>query len=341
MMFFSYLSLNRSTLCFFALVVAIANFFMLTSINIEKSLGDILYFNILVGIFALMYSLWHYRKWIQKYKPLRQALDSGECINTAMPEAKDFYSELLKDIVVSKNTETEIKVSTYKKNIDEMNDYITKWVHEIKTPISVTELILERIDDFALINELQMEIERMKFLSNQVLYISRASSYGEDFTVREFDLNKLIKDSIKRNSTLLISKNIEIYLANLDFTVLSDEKWIAYIIDQLLNNSYKYLNPGGKIEIGAERDLQNNIQLSIRDNGVGILAKDISRVFEKSFTGNNQFNLSKSTGMGLYISKKMLDKLRHRIEVRSEPGVFTEFTIYFFRISDYKYVIVG
>jgi len=331
----SYIKENKRILGFFLLIMVTVNFILFLSLSLGKSLNDILYMNFLVAVVSIIYGGYGYMNWVKRYKALRQALDDNEKINLSILEDTSFCTSLLKDVIENKNLEIELSTQELKKSIDELNDYITKWVHEIKIPVSVCELILERIEDSTSANELQTEFERIKFLVSQVLYISRASSYSEDLAVREISLSKVVKNSIKRNSSLLISKNIEISVSNLDFTILSDEKWISYVMDQLLNNSYKYLNRDGIIQIGAAFDEDNNVRLTVRDNGVGILPKDISRIFDKSFTGNNKSNISKSTGMGLYITKKMLDRLGHKIEVKSEPSVFTEFTITFYRITDY------
>jgi len=337
----SFIKANKLTVIFFAIVIAIFNFILITSSYLEKSLNDILYFNFLIALLSITYGILSYTNCISRYKLLRQALDNNKNINATIPEDESFYTLILKDVIENKNVEADLQMQELKKSIDELNDYITKWVHEIKIPVSVCELILERVEDYVLVNEIQTEIERIKFLTNQVLYISRASNYCEDLCIRNIEIDKIINKSIKRNSVLLISKNVEINISNLHFTILSDEKWISYIIDQLLHNSYKYLNQNGLIEIGASLDDKNNVRLSIKDNGIGILPKDISRIFDKSFTGNSKFNVSKSTGMGLYITKKMLDKLGHKIEVTSEPNVSTEFLITFNRISDYTFNIAS
>lgn len=339
MTLFAYIKESKRILSFFLLIMVSVNFILVVSSSLGNSLWDILYLNFLIAVVSIIYGSYGYIKWIKRYKVLRQALDKNEKINGTILEEKTFYCLLLRDIIKNKELEASLQIQEFKKSTDELNDYITKWVHEVKIPVSVCELILERVEEYALANEIQTELERIKFLVSQVLYISRASCYSEDLAVREIDLNKVVKNSIKRNSSLLISKNIEISVSNLDFTILSDEKWISYIMDQLLHNAYKYLNPNGIIKIAAAFDDNNNVRLTVRDNGVGILPKDIPRIFDKSFTGNNKSNLSKSTGMGLYITKKMLDRLGHKIEVKSEPNIFTEFIITFYRISDYMFNI--
>lgn len=333
---FAFIRTNKLTIIFFILTTIIANFMMILSSNLEKSGYDILYFDFLIVVFAIIFGLFSYRIWHNRYTGLRRALEEHESFNSTFSEDDSFYTVLLKDVIEQKNSESEIGKQELKNAIDELDDYITKWVHEIKIPISVCELILERDDGSVLAKELQTEIERIKFLTNQVLYISRASNYSEDLSVREVNIQNVVKSSIKRNAALLISKNIEVSISNLDFIILSDEKWISYIMDQLLHNAYKYMNRDGRIEISALQDEKENVRLKVRDNGIGIMQKDIARIFDKSFTGNSKANLSKSTGMGLYITKKMLNRLKHNIDVVSEQNNFTEFTITFYRISDYE-----
>lgn len=332
----TFLKTKKTSISLVIIIVVIANFIWLTSSNLGKSLNDILYGNFLMGVFIFVYILNGYRKWLKQFHTLRQALNNNERINEGMLDGEDFETKLIKAVIQSKDIELNEQTYELKKSIEEINDYIMKWVHEIKIPVTVCELVLERIDDVAMENELQTELERIKFLANQVLYISRAASYAEDLDIKEINLDRLVKNAIKRNATLMISKNIEAEVNNLNFTILSDEKWISYILDQLLNNAYKYMHKDGAIRVSGSLDKSGNVLLSVRDNGVGIVQKDLPRIFDKSFTGNNKSDLSKATGMGLYITKKMIDKLGHKIEVKSELNIFTEFIITFYRISDYR-----
>lgn len=332
----TYCKTNRGGIYFFVTLLVIVNFFLLVSTNFNKSLGDILYLNFLLFLSSAIFLFTGYLNWRSRYGAMRKGLDHGEKIDTLLPEDDSFPSQLFRDLVKNKNLENEKQNQETRNALDEISDYITKWVHEVKAPVSVCELLLEKSDHSSLSMEMQRELEKIKFLTNQVLYISRSSSYAEDLAVHSIRLEDVVKQAIRRNSTLLISKNIEVEIANLNYEVLSDEKWIAYVLDQLLHNAYKYTQQDGKITIQAAFDVAGNIDLIFRDNGIGILPGDISRVFDKSFTGNNKSNLSRSTGMGLYISRKMLDKLGHRIEVQSEPGVYTEFKITFFRITDLR-----
>lgn len=218
--------------------------------------------------------------------------------------------------------------------LNEINDYLTKWVHEIKIPIAVCELIADKIDEIDISEQLIVEFDRIKFLINQVLYTSRASCYSEDLQISEINVEKVVKEVIKKNSVLLISQNIDIKLDNMNYNVMSDEKWFSYIIDQLINNACKYVPKNGTVSIYAEND-EKATKLFVEDNGIGIKKKDINRIFDRGFTGENGRNLAKSTGMGLYLSKKIVHKLGHEIYVESEEGKGTKFTICFYKLSDY------
>ena len=216
-----------------------------------------------------------------------------------------------------------------------MEEYISKWVHEIKLPISAISMILERIDDAELSIEIKNETEKINFLVNSVMYGSRATAAAEDIFISEVKLQDIIKQAIKNNAFMLIRNNIEIKLENLDHYIFTDKKWILYVLDQLINNAIKYSRENANIQFyGEESD--KYICLNIRDNGIGIAAEDLERVFNKGFTGNNGRDTRyKSTGMGLYFSKKILDKLGNSFEVYSVKNEYTLFKIKFNKISDF------
>lgn len=326
---------------YFAIVVVIIDLILISSTPISKSIHDIIYMNILIFITSVFFLAFDYFIWKSRYKEFSNALDKGCNIDLLIPEGDKFEVQLIRDAVKIKNMEMYKRTKELEELLDEINDYITKWTHEIKIPISVCELIADKIaeDDniefsHKFSEEIRMELERIKFLVNQVLYTGRASSYSEDISMNEVNLEKIVRDVIKKNASFFISKKTDLKLGNLKFEVITDEKWVSYILDQILNNACKYIENNGKIEICARED-EKTIRLSIRDNGAGILPKDIKRVFDKGFTGDNGRRVAKSTGMGLYLSKKMSEKLGHDIEVYSEVGCYTEFVIAFYKLSDY------
>lgn len=325
---------------YFISIFTVLNLILLTSTQIDASISDIIYMDFLIIVISLFFITLDYYKFKSGFGEIYKALERGDKVDSFLPEVKSYELRLIDSIVKAKNQEMEENIQQLKDLLDEVNDYITKWVHEIKIPIAVCELISDKIEEAdcdsitGTSEELRVEIERIKFLINQVLYTSRSSSYSEDLQVEEVSIKKVIHNMVKRNAVFFIAKSIEIQLDNIDFKVMTDEKWASYIMDQIINNACKYANKEGKILICGVED-EKSVRISIRDNGMGICEKDIRRIFDKGFTGENGRKTSKSTGMGLYLSKKMADKLSHDIFVKSEQGSFTEFTICFYKLSDY------
>lgn len=339
MSFRVYIKSHIWTILYLALIFIIINLVLISSTTLNKSMEDIIYLDVLIAFLSLTFITFRYIRWKMNYGEFYNRLHSGQDIDLAIPKEDCFEGKLIKDTIELKNKENYKGTSELKKEIEELNDYITKWVHEIKLPISVCELIADRIEEDIeaasdIPNSLRGELARIRFLVEQVLYAGRASSYSEDLLVNEVNIKNVVKDVIKKNSFLFISKRIDLKLGNLDYNVRTDKKWISYILEQIINNACKYVEENGSIEVYAKED-DKTIRLFIKDNGTGILPKDIKRVFDKGFTGDNGRKVQKSTGMGLYFSKKMAAKLNHDIEVNSQVDEYTEFCIVFYKLGDY------
>lgn len=336
MKFLLYIKYILPQIICFMVMVFLVDAILLSSTVIEKSFQDIVYLNLLLGIIMAAYAIYVFFSLMNRYGKLYKALEENSSIDYLLPEDDSFHSVLLRKAVQQKDSENIEIVRSYKSNMEELNNYITKWVHEIKLPISVTELMLENTEDLGIdtSRKYKTEMERIKFLVNQVLYAGRASQYQEDLTAAEFSLQKVVKEALKLNAYFLMSKNIEVNPHDLDFSIINDEKWVIYILEQILNNTSKYVGKDGKVEIFADES-GKIVNLHIRDNGIGIPAKDMSRIFEKGFTGENGRKTSKSTGMGLYYSKKIADRIGIGLKVDSTYGEFTEFILTFSKSSDY------
>ncbi len=333
-----YIKTIRPLLICQLILLLILDAILLASSNLLKSLPDILYLNILVVLILFVYFIYDFIRMKNRYGRLNRALEDevdGD-VDTLMPEDDSFYSSLLRKAVRRSYLEHRKITDVHENNMDELNNYITKWVHEIKIPISVLELMLENTEDLDTENarKFKTEIQRIKFLANQVLYAGRAAQYQEDVNVCEFSLNNAVREALKLNAYFLMTKNIEVNADRLNHAVVNDEKWVIYILEQLLNNAGKYVRQDGRIEIFAAED-DTAVKLHVKDNGIGIPAADLPRIYDKGFTGENGRKTSKSTGMGLYYSKKMADRLGIGLEVSSEAGKYTEFILVFYKLSDY------
>jgi signal transduction histidine kinase len=238
-------------------------------------------------------------------------------------EGKIFYKTIKK---ISKSMHDEIH--KYKKDNIDYKEYIEMWVHEVKTPLSAGKLRARNIDslDFSGIQESLDEIDHYV---EQVLYYAKSSRANEDYIIKSNNLEEIVNESIKKNSLELIKSKVKIIKESLDYNVYTDKKWTLFIINQIIYNSIKYMNKEEKLLTFKGSIEDDNIKLSIIDNGIGISQKDINKVFKKGFTGKNGRLQIKSTGIGLYLCKKLCDKLGMQIKIYSKENKYTQVALFF------------
>ena len=193
----------------------------------------------------------------------------------------------------------------------------TLWIHEIKTPIAENKLILA--DNQPDLDLLKKNNKRIEDYLNILLGFVRYNSKTNDYVFKEVRIEPIVKEIIREKSYDFISKKISLDVGNLGFMTVSDEKWLGFIIVQLLNNALKYTPEAGKIKVYFEKNF-----LIIEDNGIGIKTSDLPRIFEMGYTGENGRKLGSSTGLGLYLVKSIGGDLNLEIKIESEEGKFPE-----------------
>ena len=244
----------------------------------------------------------------------------------------EVFYEVLYDINKSMNE----NVKKYEIRLNDFKEYIELWIHEIKLPIA--SLTLMNHNQKSKIDKRYVEqIRRIDNYVDQILYFVRSENAEKDYLIKDVDLKKIINNVALRNKDDLLEKNINFMVDVGNIRVLTDSKWLEFIINQIASNCIKYTKNNGEkiIKLYIEED-SKQINLHIYDNGIGIPSKDIKRVFEKTFTGENGRTMSKSTGMGLYIVKKLCDKLGHKITIDSIKGEYTDVIISFTKNDFYK-----
>ena len=205
--------------------------------------------------------------------------------------------------------------------INETMDYFTMWIHQVKLPIAGMQLLLEeeQLDR----KSIQSQLTRINQYTDMVLAYLRMYSKQSDFLFRDVDLDDLIRQSIRYFSTDFIARKIHLDFQPTNQSVLTDEKWLEFVIEQILSNAIKY-TAGGTISVYLkEEPEQETKELVIEDNGMGISASDLARVFEKGYTGFNGRKDKKATGLGLYLCKEICRKLEHTISIESKPNAYT------------------
>lgn len=328
-----FLKEKLSNFIYSAVLFLIINIYLF-SLNSIKNLSDLIYLDILIITLFIIFTILDYRKMKDRYSDIVELIDKEKDIDSSCIEEDFFEGKIINYIINYKDKKLQNETEKCENQLKDMEEYISRWVHEIKLPLSAMKIILDRDSD-DMISSIENELEKINFLVNSVMYGSRATASAEDIFIKEENLKDIVRTAVKSNSFFLIKNNISPKLGDLDFKVYTDKKWIIYVLGQLINNSIKYSKENGVIEFSAE-DKGEFIELKIRDNGIGINEEDLERVFNKGFTGSNGRNsVYKSTGMGLYFSKKIIDKLNHSIEVESVKDKYTLFRIRFYKISDY------
>ena len=209
----------------------------------------------------------------------------------------------------------------WQKERQESLDYYTTWVHQIKTPIAVMRMTLQE-EDTEEHRELLAELFRIEQYVDMVLSYIRLGSSQTDFVFQEYDLDTIIKQTVHKYAPLFVRNRIRLVYEPVEMTVLTDEKWLLFILEQLLSNAVKYTREGTVvISVSPEQ------VLSVTDTGMGIAPEDLPRIFEKGFTGYHGRTDKKATGLGLYLCKQTADKLGIRISVRSEVEKGSTFSL--------------
>lgn len=206
------------------------------------------------------------------------------------------------------------------KSRQEMTDYYTLWVHQIKTPIAAMRLILHE-EDSETNRELSIQLFRIEQYVELVLQYIRLESPSGDYDFRKQELDEIVRQAVRKYAPLFIRKRLSLKYEPLNCPVLTDEKWLCFVLEQILSNSLKYTEQGS-ISIYLEPEAGK--RLVIEDTGIGIAPEDLPRITERNFTGYNGRRDKKATGLGLYLSRKILEKLGHRMEIQSSVGVGTK-----------------
>ena len=220
-------------------------------------------------------------------------------------------------------------VNKYKYMTEDYKEYIELWIHEIKIPIAASKMVIENNKN-TITKSIDEELDKVENYIEQALFYARSNTVEKDYYIKKVILKEIVNESIRKNKSCLIQEKIAINIHDLDLEVNTDNKWIVFILNQIIQNSIKYKKKEeSAIEIYAKQGKENVI-LYIKDNGIGIKKGEITRVFEKGFTGTNgRLSNKKSTGIGLYLCKKLCDKLGIGIELNSVQNEGTEVMLIF------------
>lgn len=322
---------ERALFIFINIIVLVFSSILLSALNVDLYAVIFIFVINLIGI--LLYHIYDYFNRKNYYDDLLmnlEALDKKYLISDVINEGSFLESKILYHIIKETTKSMKDDISSLKINNKEYREYIELWVHEIKTPIASSKLIIEN-NKSELTKSIEEEITKVENYIEQALFYARSNTLEKDYIIKDIDLRSIVNKVIRRNSKVLIEKKIKIETLDLDKIVYTDSKWIEFILNQIISNSIKYMDSyksENKIKFYT-RNIGENIVLYIEDIGIGMNEKDVFKAFEKGYTGENGRRFGKSTGIGLYLCKKLSNKLGLGINIESTIGKGTKVAIVF------------
>lgn len=290
----------------------------------------IMLFSFLILFITVIVILVEYTNHNKYYKEVYDALyrmDKKHFIAHVIDEPEFGDGKVLYNVLHLATKSMNDEIARYQIQDEEYKEYIETWIHEVKIPISCISLLCENNKNEFSQNILN-EVNRIDSFVEQALFYARSTNLEKDYMIHTIQLSELVKQTIKKHSRQLIHAHGEIKLESLDYSVFSDSKWLDFILGQIISNSIKYRSDHFQLSFHAFEE-PNKVVLTITDNGIGIPASDLPRVFDKGFTGENGRQFAKSTGIGLYLCHKLCDKMHLSISAQSSEGNGTTIQITF------------
>lgn len=275
-----------------------------------------------------VYDYFNKKKYYNELISNLDVLDKKYLISDVVDEGNFIDSKILYYVIKESTKAMNDEIASLKISNNEYREYIELWVHEIKTPIASCKLLIEN-NKSEITKSIDEEIYKVENYIEQALFYTRSNTLEKDYIIKELNLKSSINKVIKRNANTLIERKIKIEVKDLDRIVYSDSKWIEFIINQIISNSIKYIGSDECIIKFYTNKIGENIILYIEDTGIGMNERDVIKSFEKGYTGENGRKFGKSTGIGLYLCKKLAIKLGLGINLTSELNVGTKVSITF------------
>lgn len=255
-------------------------------------------------------------------------LDKKYFIGDVISSGEFLEDKILTEVIEKSTKSMKDDISDAVRNVTEYKEYIELWVHEIKTPIATCKLLIENNEN-EITQSIEEEISKVENYIEQVLFYARSNVVEKDYLIKEINLKDSINSIIRKNANILIAKGIKVDIKDVEKIVYCDGKWIEFILGQIISNSIKYMDKKESILKIYSETIGNDILLKVCDNGIGMDEKCVVKAFEKGYTGENGRKFGKSTGMGLYLCKKLCYKLGLGISIKSKEGEGTEVSILF------------
>ena len=291
---------------------------------------DVIYFIVIISVvfFIIGFSINYYKKnkYIKNIENIIDELEEKYLISEIIEKPRMQENLAYYRILKKANKSMLENVTSVRKAQKDYKEYIESWVHEIKIPITSIKLLCEN-NKSEITSKIDEEVEEINNFVEQVLFYARLDQVSNDFMIKEIKLSEVIKNVLARNKKIMIQNGMKVETKNIELTAYTDEKWLEFILNQIIINSIKYRkenNPEVIIELEENKE---NVRMAIKDNGIGIKQSEIDRIFDKGFTGTNGRNQKKSTGIGLYLCKRLCGELGMAIDAESVDNQYTKISI--------------
>ena len=316
----SFLKEKRDDICLYIGFIGV--FYVIFSLS-NLPVDAVNYAFFLSAIWLLGYGIFKFNQYYKKGVAVIEAKQRLEEVMENLPATRSYIELEYQAIIQNMYKKMSDLQSAERIGRQEMKDYYSMWAHQIKTPIAALRLLLAEEEDERS-QEMWEELFSIEQYVEMALQFSRLSAKSTDFVIGEVSLDKVVREAIHKYARLFVRKKIKMELSSIDTQVLTDEKWLEFVIEQILSNAIKY-TAGGTISVYLEEESeQETKELVIEDTGIGIAPEDLPRIFEKGYTGYNGHADKHSTGIGLYLCRKIMRKLSHEITIESEIGVGTK-----------------
>lgn len=312
-------------------------FFVVISLEIllipfEVATAIKVYIGIIPIITIVISLLVEYYKKRNFYKMLEERLNALEekyLVSEVMPSPSFIEGKILQDCLQELGKSMVESVDKYKYLQNDYKEYIELWIHEIKIPIATGKMIIEN-NKSKITKSIDQELNKIDDYVEQALFYARSNNVEKDYYIKKTSLEEVVNNTLIKNKTVLLENKVNINIYDLEYTVNTDNKWLVFILSQIIQNSIKYSKEKERnIEVFGNEN-KESINLHVKDNGIGIKNSELTKVFDKGFTGTNgRITGKKSTGIGLYLSKKLCNKLGLGINISSRENVGTEIIITF------------
>ncbi|SDI58085.1 sensor histidine kinase [Proteiniclasticum ruminis] len=300
---------------------------------IERS--DIFYLIIVNSFILLCFLAIRYHKTQEIYKLFENGLNSSGASNTTL--GTTVIGKNLSGLLNQQHRRYQGEIQEYDKKQKEHLAFINTWVHQMKTPLSIIQLQLEEYGGEPLAEEISEEVRKINKSLNLALYLARVEAFEKDYVIEKLSLRQLVVDAVNNEKKLFIKSRI-IPKVDIDgaLEIHTDGKWLKFVLEQIITNGIKYAKGKGKTMYFSGLIKENNIILEVIDEGIGIPEKDLKRVYDPFFTGENGRNHGESTGMGLYIVKRICEHLNHKVEIESKSGKGTTLRLIFSKTDEFN-----